>query len=188
MGKRHSLRPVCAQPGRHSLKPTLKGYFYTNLVGTLISRPTLSFNKSAPNAQGLSAPLRRAFAGGWRTLGAGRNAQISPWLPCRGASSKCEESYCTVLYAMLTRQLVTDALFGSFPVKDYPKPLGVRWPPSSAPRGFSSSTGHRSGCSAHRARGAPTRPFLRKCWVRYCPAFVQCMPAGGGVAEGMALR
>ena len=35
MGKRHSLRPVCAQPGRHSLKPTLKGYFYTNLVGTL---------------------------------------------------------------------------------------------------------------------------------------------------------
>jgi hypothetical protein len=34
MGKRHSLRPVCAQPGRHSLKPTLKGYFYANLVGT----------------------------------------------------------------------------------------------------------------------------------------------------------
>ena len=30
------LRPVCAQPGRHSLKPTLKGYFYANLVGTLI--------------------------------------------------------------------------------------------------------------------------------------------------------
>src|SRR5277367_437181 len=23
---------VCAQPGRHSLKPTLKGCFYTNLV------------------------------------------------------------------------------------------------------------------------------------------------------------
>jgi hypothetical protein len=38
MGKRHSLRPVCAQPGRHSLKPTLKGYFYTNLVGTLTKR------------------------------------------------------------------------------------------------------------------------------------------------------
>jgi hypothetical protein len=35
MGKRDPLRPVCAQPGRHSLKPTLKGYFYTNLVGTL---------------------------------------------------------------------------------------------------------------------------------------------------------
>jgi hypothetical protein len=35
MGKRHSLRPVCAQPGRHPLKPTLKGYFYTNLGGTL---------------------------------------------------------------------------------------------------------------------------------------------------------
>src|ERR1700737_1650910 len=29
------VTPVCAQPGRHSLKPTLKGYFYTNLVGTL---------------------------------------------------------------------------------------------------------------------------------------------------------
>ena len=37
MGKRDSLRPVCAQPGRHSLKLTLiKGYFYTNLVGTPI--------------------------------------------------------------------------------------------------------------------------------------------------------
>jgi hypothetical protein len=35
MGKRHSLRPVCAQPGRHPLRPTLKGYFYTNLGGTL---------------------------------------------------------------------------------------------------------------------------------------------------------
>jgi protein-S-isoprenylcysteine O-methyltransferase Ste14 len=30
------VTPVCAQPGRPSLKPTLKGYFYTNLVGTLV--------------------------------------------------------------------------------------------------------------------------------------------------------
>jgi hypothetical protein len=27
--------PDPAQPGRHPLKPTLKGYFYTNLSGTL---------------------------------------------------------------------------------------------------------------------------------------------------------
>ena len=25
-------------------------------------------------------------------------------------------------------------------------------------------------------------------WMCYCPAFAQCMPGGGGVAEGMALR
>src|SRR5262249_40869004 len=42
MGKRDSLWPVCAQPGRHSLKPTLKGYFYTNLVGTLDSETDIS--------------------------------------------------------------------------------------------------------------------------------------------------
>ena len=37
-GKTSFFRPVCAQPGRHPLKPTLKGYFYTNLVGTLITQ------------------------------------------------------------------------------------------------------------------------------------------------------
>src|ERR1700751_3657543 len=45
MGKRHSLRPVCAQPGRHPLKPTLKGYFYTNLGGTLGKRFLLRFKE-----------------------------------------------------------------------------------------------------------------------------------------------
>jgi len=48
LGKRHSLRSVCAQPGRHSLKPTLKGYFYTNLVGTLITNQIQCMADSAP--------------------------------------------------------------------------------------------------------------------------------------------
>ena len=51
---------VCAQPGRHSLKPTLKGYFYTNLVGTLETENSLALdpgrNISAPRRPCLTRP------------------------------------------------------------------------------------------------------------------------------------
>ena len=73
MAKRHSLRPVCAQPGRHSLKPTLKGYFYTNLVGTLLCWNLTKKESYQQEPKANARPPGQAFAQG--VIAGRRNGQ-----------------------------------------------------------------------------------------------------------------
>jgi hypothetical protein len=86
-----------------------------NLLGPQSVRPGRKWNRSLWG--GLTKgeiKYDNAASGAPRTTGAAANAPgsspvaISRPSRGRGASSKREKSYCSVLYAMLTRQFVTD--------------------------------------------------------------------------------